>query len=84
MGTARLGAAGAVFNGKLYVFGGWNGTQNLASVEVYDPATNVWTTLASMPTPRQLSAAGVVAGIVYIAGGYSATSPLAILEAYTP
>lgn len=33
----------AVQNGKVYVLGGFDGTQRLTSVEAYDPFHNRWT-----------------------------------------
>src|SRR5207253_1600526 len=82
--TARVGAIGAVLNGKLYAIGGNNGgglTFNL--VEVYDPASNTWTTDSPMPTLRSGCAASVVGGVIYVAGGGN-TNTLATLEAFTP
>ena len=38
MAQARVGVASAVLDGKLYAIGG----QGLASVEVYDPSTESW------------------------------------------
>ena len=45
--------AAAVFNDKLYVVGGMNGTTKLADLDVYDPATNQWQTKAPIPTPGE-------------------------------
>ena len=45
----RSGAAG-VIGGKLYVVGGFRGAQSVADLDVYDPATDSWTTRAPMPT----------------------------------
>ena len=87
MPTAR----GALFvtehEGKLYVIGGYDRTANTSVVEVYDPARNVWTTGASLPTPRDHLATATVAGKVYAIGGridgdYSRN--LAVVERYDP
>src|SRR5439155_21866399 len=40
-----------------YVFGGFNVSGYLSTVEAYDPSTNSWTTRASMPTARRHLAA---------------------------
>jgi N-acetylneuraminic acid mutarotase len=84
-------AAGAVLNGKLYVVGGYattstgGGGATLATVEVYDPLTNIWTTDTSMPTPRAGLVAGVVNGILYAAGGQDSNGNiLATNEAFMP
>ena len=39
----------AVVGGKLYLFGGFNGTTSSTQVEEYDVATQTWTTKAPMP-----------------------------------
>ncbi|MGH7526842.1 MAG: Kelch repeat-containing protein [Gemmatimonadales bacterium] len=40
----------AVINGKFYVVGGLNNFDPVADLDVYEPATNRWRTLAPMPT----------------------------------
>jgi N-acetylneuraminic acid mutarotase len=75
MPTARSGFAIAVYGRKIYVMGGTTGDSNATSsgitgiTEVYDPATNTWTTKASMPTPRADLSAEVVDGKFYLIGG---------------
>ncbi|GAA1029692.1 hypothetical protein GCM10009557_19100 [Virgisporangium ochraceum] len=61
----------AVMSGKLYVFGGWSadGTP-IASVDVYDPAANEWSTLeATHPDPAAAAGAAVFRGKVLLVGG---------------
>jgi hypothetical protein len=43
--------AGAVMSGKLYVVGGFDGFDPVAALDVYDPGTNSWRTLAPIPQP---------------------------------
>jgi N-acetylneuraminic acid mutarotase len=68
----RAEAEGAVVNGKLYVFGGYVDSTFTPTnrADVYDPATNTWQQLASMPLA--LSHMGVAADAhdIYVAGGY--------------
>ena len=53
----RTSGAGVAFNAKLYILGGYerdpDGTKRpVRKTSVYDPATNIWTTKAAMPTAR--------------------------------
>ena len=52
MGTARKAHASAVVGGKLYVFGGFDGTQRLSTAEVYDPASDSWAPVTSLTSAR--------------------------------
>lgn len=62
---------GAVVNNKLYVFGAWGGSPGIANFnEMYDPNTNLWTTLAQKPTPVSSAPSVVYNGKIYIFGGY--------------
>jgi len=63
-------------NGKMYVFGGFDlpsagppGWTPVADAWEYDPPTDGWRKLASMPTPRGAGAAAVVGGKLYVIGG---------------
>lgn len=70
MSTARSHPAVAVFEGKIYAFGG--GGPNFLSLntsEVYDPASNRWSALASMPTTRSGAMAAVLGDVIYVMGG---------------
>lgn len=75
--TARPYAGAATINGKLYVVGGCTnngdcriGTTNL--LEIYNSATNTWTTGAPMQTARHAFAIGAIGGKLYVAGGRQA------------
>ena len=89
-------AAVGVINGKIYVAGGMTKTlrndvtyqydpEPWGELDVYDPATNVWTTKARMPTARYGAAGGVIDGKLYVAGGVG-TEPAALstMEMYDP
>jgi N-acetylneuraminic acid mutarotase len=90
MTTSRVGLAAAVVGGKIYVTGGVTGTRfnrsYLASGEVYDPATNTWSPLASMQEPRYFHAmAAGPDGRIYAIGGTNAMGwMVSTVEAYDP
>src|SRR5262249_57570149 len=44
-------------------------SNNVDLVEIYDPATNLWTSGARMPTPRSAIAAGVYGNHIVVPGG---------------
>jgi hypothetical protein len=90
MPTARSEAGAAADNGLLYVVGGWIGG-GLATLQVYNPATNTWMTKTPMPTPREEMAVGEINGLLYVAGGFDAYPPfrirgatVAALQVYDP
>ncbi len=64
MPIKRSGFALAVYQNKIYVIGGSNGTN-----QVYDPATGTWENRTSMPTPRTQLEANVVNSKIYVIGG---------------
>ncbi|MFC1530263.1 kelch repeat-containing protein, partial [Gemmatimonadota bacterium] len=85
MPTPRYFGTSAVYNGKLYTFGGMlSGGGYTNVVEIYDPVTDSWSTGTSMPVPRQGSIAGVINDRIYIAGGENATGMLDALDIYNP
>ena len=72
MNTPRTGHAAVLLaNGKVLVAGGDDpNEQGLASAEIYDPATNKWTSTGSMLTPRVARGAVVLKdGRVLVTGG---------------
>jgi N-acetylneuraminic acid mutarotase len=62
----------------------------LGTHEVFDPATNAWSTRTDMPTPRNHAAAGVVDGRIFVIGGrigsvfITTASNTDIVEEYDP
>lgn len=91
--TAREHTASAVVNGKLYVIGGVKHTglpwpndyeQTCTENEVYDPATNSWSTLAPMPTGRNLFSATVIDNKIYCMFGYANLVNPVPVEVYDP
>jgi len=86
MNDARIGFGAAMgIDGKIYVFGGGTSGGILASVECYDPATDTWSYLASMPGPRAwLRAATAPDGTIYTFGGSTDSWPSTEVWAYDP
>lgn len=66
----RQGAAG-VIGGKWYVVGGFNGSAPVAALDVYDPATDTWTTRAPIPTAGQ-AIGTALQGKLYVVAGSNA------------
>lgn len=60
----------AVINNKIYVLGGYDEEWKVLRVnEVFDPATNTWTTKAPIPTLRADFAIAVYENKIYCIGG---------------
>ena len=57
---------------------------NLTALEVYDPATNVWTNLAPMSVPPNHTAGAFINGIFYVVGGRGGAGAPTALEGYNP
>lgn len=69
--TARRGCGVAVFNGKIYVVGGSDGTHSLSTTEIFDEQTQTWSVGPSMTTPRANVGVAVVGDRLYAVGGFS-------------
>jgi N-acetylneuraminic acid mutarotase len=67
--TGRLGHAAVVLGGALYVLGGEDEDDILASVERYDPDQDTWVYVTPMTTVRNGVAAAVLDGRIIAVGG---------------
>ncbi len=77
MPTPRRALGVAVHQGLLYAAGGWNGeSTQLAVVEIYDPAQNLWRTGPELRTPRSQHSLVSTGDQLWIVGGWSATTGL--------
>ncbi len=98
MPTVRSNVSVSVVDGKIYAIGGSKlkkyqvprgfGTESeeLPTVEMYDPGTDTWTQKTNMPTPRKTKTC-VVDGKIYAIGGWSTDSEqshLETVEVYDP
>ena len=61
---------GVTTNGKLYVFGGWDGGKARGVAYEYDPVTDKWTKKTSMPRPAHHAALAAANGKIYVMGGF--------------
>ena len=73
MPTARSGGGWATYGGKIYVGGGEVATNSLVgafrALEAFDPATNSWTIMPSMPMPRHGVAGAVIGNKLHLVSG---------------
>ncbi len=65
--------------GKLWVIGGRSGPDDFGDVDVYDPATNAWTSGPAIP-PRGTHGAVVRDGAILVVGGESQARGKALAE----
>lgn len=91
--AARNHLGGVELGGKVYAVGGQRGrdetTQNMSDVHRYDPATNRWEAVASLPRPRSHFGASAFVnprtGRLTIVGGVTnGRVPLAEVTEYDP
>src|SRR5439155_16428657 len=68
----NYGAAAGALNGKVFVAGG--SQSFLSTVEVYDVATNTWSTGAPAPVAFLLAGYQQVGQYLYVVGGFTAVS----------
>ncbi|MFE4711199.1 Kelch repeat-containing protein [Paenibacillus sp. NPDC056722] len=76
MPVARSAASAVVYDGKIYVVGGYTGNAytwgkgvSLSSLQVYDPELDTWTAKASMPQALGSTSAIVLDNKIYVFGG---------------
>ena len=78
MPTARSGGGWGTDGRRIYCAGGEVTTTELTgafrAVEAYDPATNSWTTLPSMPMPRHGVAGAVIGNELHLVSGMLQTA----------
>jgi hypothetical protein len=86
MTTKRMSHVAVLLgNGLVLIAGGFGNTATLASAELYDPATGLFTATGSMAHARSHPSATLLgSGKVLLAGGWAGTAPLDSAELYDP
>lgn len=93
MPTARMGLTLTAYNGKLYAIGGRTdgfSTSAVNTVEIYNPATDLWTSGSGLNfAPRFHAAAASIntpafGDLIVVAGGEFETSVLDGVQGYNP
>lgn len=69
MHFARGGHALIAAEGRLFAIGGNTARGEVAAVESFDPASNAWTVVSALPSPRNHVSGFVIGGSVCVAGG---------------
>jgi DNA-binding CsgD family transcriptional regulator/N-acetylneuraminic acid mutarotase len=78
------GYALATQEGRLYLFGGWDGREISDKVFMYNPLTDEWLERSPLSQPRQYAAAVSLSGKILLAGGLGKDGALDLVEAYYP
>lgn len=74
----------ADLEGRIYLFGGWDGTKDLTSILMYDPSTDKWEVGTDLPTGRANSAVVPAEDGIFVIGGISNGNPVMVDEVYNP
>lgn len=72
------------FEGKLYLFGGWDGEKALADVYVYDPGEDAWLEGTEMEIARFDAFAAEVEGRIFVFGGWNGQKEFRINQSVSP
>jgi N-acetylneuraminic acid mutarotase len=71
--------------GKVYSIAGFNGSANIASSYVYDPASQQWSQIADAPQALEAPAGAFINGKMYVAGGWDSNgNATSTVYAYDP
>lgn len=74
----------AAFEGKLYLFGGWDGERYRDEILRYAPEADRWEEAGHLPFPLGYSGAVVGDDRIYLVGGINAEGLLSVLAEYLP
>lgn len=84
MSTKRARVGVGTVCGRIYAVGGYDGSNDLATVEAYCPQSNQWLSVPSMGTRRSCLGVAVLNGLIYAIGGYDGASCLNSVERFDP
>ena len=84
MPAAVSGYALAAYEGRIYLFGGWDGAVYSSAVYSYDPLDDTWQEHSPLPEARAFAAAAVVESKIYVIGGYDGEQALRDQLVYFP
>ncbi len=82
--AARSDYALAASEGKLYLFGGWDGQEYSSAVYSYDPQSDLWSIRSSLPGKIGQAAAAALEDRVYLMGGTDGQQALTGAWVYYP
>ncbi len=74
----------ADFEGKLYLFGGWDGEKALDTVWIYEPGGDSWQAGAPMQLARMNAGGVVVGGQLLLFGGSNGEEQINLIAVYNP
>ncbi len=77
-------AGGGAYNGKLYVWGGWDIDANDVRTDtvVYDPAADSWTATAALPVKKANFGTGFIGDYGYAIAGYDGSTGVGSAHKY--
>lgn len=81
---ARSAYALAVYQGRIYLFGGRDSGGFVNTTYIYDFQQDSWREGANMPTSRAYAAAARLGSRIYVVGGYDGQREQTTCEAYSP
>lgn len=73
-----------VYEGQIFIFGGWDGQTHLDTTYRYDPSIDQWFEESPMNFPRSHGRAGVLSGEICVIGGSNAEGPVNPMECFNP
>jgi DNA-binding CsgD family transcriptional regulator len=80
----RFAQAVSSHDGKVYVFGGWDGHGYANTTFIYDPKADRWTTGAPLPVGRGFAGAATLNDAIYVVGGFADDHELDRCDRYLP